>query len=39
MQLNVPVPSGVQPGEHVPVVVQVGERISSPEVWIAVSGN
>jgi uncharacterized protein (TIGR03437 family) len=39
MQANVQVPSGVQPGGYVPVVLQVGDRSSSPAVWIAVSGN
>ncbi len=39
MQVNVQIPSGVQPGGYVPVVLQVGERTSSPAVWIAVSGN
>ncbi len=39
MQVNVQIPSGVQPGGYVPLVLQVGERTSSPAVWIAVSGN
>jgi uncharacterized protein (TIGR03437 family) len=36
MQVNVQIPSGVQPGGYVPVVLQVGDRTSSPAVWIAV---
>jgi uncharacterized protein (TIGR03437 family) len=39
MQMNVQIPKGVQPGGYVPVVLQVGDRTSSPAVWIAVSGN
>jgi uncharacterized protein (TIGR03437 family) len=39
MQVNVQIPSGVQPGGYVPVVLQVGDSASSPAVWIAVSGN
>jgi len=39
MQVNVQIPSGVQPGGYVSVVLQVGDRASSPAVWIAVSGN
>jgi uncharacterized protein (TIGR03437 family) len=39
MQVNVQIPSGVQPGGYVPVVLQVGDRTSSPAVWIAVSPN
>ena len=39
MQVNVLIPSGVEPGGYVPVVLQVGDRASSPAVWIAVSGN
>jgi uncharacterized protein (TIGR03437 family) len=39
MQVNVQIPSGVQPGGYVPAVLQVGDRTSSPAVWIAVSGN
>jgi uncharacterized protein (TIGR03437 family) len=39
MQVNVQIPSGVQPGGYVPVVLQVGDRASSLAVWIAVSGN
>jgi uncharacterized protein (TIGR03437 family) len=37
MQVNVQIPSGVQPGGYVPVVLQVGDRASSPAVWIAVA--
>jgi len=36
MQVNVQIPSGVQAGGYVPVVLQVGDRTSSPAVWIAV---
>ena len=39
MQVNVQIPSGVQPGGYVPVVLQVGDQVSSPAVWIAISGN
>ena len=39
MQVNVQIPSGVQPGGYVPVVLQVGDRTSSPAVWIAVASN
>ena len=39
MQVNVQIPSGVQPGGYVPVVLQVGDQTSSPAVWIAVVGN
>jgi uncharacterized protein (TIGR03437 family) len=39
MQVNVQIPSGVQPGGYVPVVLQVGDRITSPAVWIAVTAN
>jgi uncharacterized protein (TIGR03437 family) len=39
MQLNVQIPSGVQPGGYVPVVLRVGDQTSSPEVWIAVTAN
>jgi uncharacterized protein (TIGR03437 family) len=39
MQVNVQIPSGVLPGGYVPVVLQVGDRTSSPAVWIAVSGR
>ncbi len=37
LQVNVQIPGGVQPGGYVPVVLQVGDRASSSEVWIAVS--
>jgi uncharacterized protein (TIGR03437 family) len=37
MQVNVQIPGGVQPGGYVPVVLQVGDRTSSPAVWIAVA--
>ena len=36
-QVNVHIPSGVQPGGYVPMIVQAGERISGTSVWIAVS--
>ena len=39
MQVNVEIPSGVQPGGYVPVVLQVGDHSSSPAVWIAVSNR
>lgn len=40
MQINVQIPSGVQPGGYVPVVLQVGDVSTRPgAVWIAVSGN
>jgi uncharacterized protein (TIGR03437 family) len=39
MQINVRIPGGVQPGGYVPVVLKVGDRSTSPAVWIAVSGN
>jgi len=40
MQINVQIPSGVQPGGYVPVVLQVGDASTVPDaVWIAVSGN
>jgi uncharacterized protein (TIGR03437 family) len=40
MQVNVQIPSGVQPGGYVPVVLQVGDVSTTPgAVWIAVSGN
>lgn len=39
-QVNVRIPSGVQPGGYVPVVLQVGDASTTPgAVWIAVSGN
>jgi uncharacterized protein (TIGR03437 family) len=37
-QVNVQIPSGVQPGGYVPVILQVGDRTSGTAVWIAV-GN
>jgi uncharacterized protein (TIGR03437 family) len=37
MQVNVQIPSGVQPGGYVPVVLQVGDRASGSAVWIAVA--
>jgi uncharacterized protein (TIGR03437 family) len=37
LQVNVEIPSGVEPGGYVPVVLQVGDSVSSPGVWIAVS--
>jgi uncharacterized protein (TIGR03437 family) len=40
MQINVQIPTGVQPGGYVPVVLQVGDVSTAPgAVWIAVSGN
>jgi uncharacterized protein (TIGR03437 family) len=36
-QVNVQIPSGVQPGGYVPVILQVGDRTSGTAVWIAVS--
>ena len=39
MQVNVQIPPGVKPGGYVPVVLQVGDRTSSPAVWIAVSAD
>jgi uncharacterized protein (TIGR03437 family) len=40
MQANVQIPGGVQPGGYVPVVLQVGDRSTTPgAVWIAVAGN
>jgi uncharacterized protein (TIGR03437 family) len=39
MQVNVQIPSGVQPGGYVPAVLQVGDVSTTPgAVWIAVSG-
>ena len=38
MQVNVQIPAGVELGGYVPVVLQVGDRASSPAVWIAVAG-
>ncbi len=40
MQVNVQIPSGVQPGGYVPVVLQVGNASTTDgAVWIAVAGN
>jgi trimeric autotransporter adhesin len=40
MQVNIQIPSGVQPGGYVPVVLQVGDASTTPgAVWVAVSGN
>jgi uncharacterized protein (TIGR03437 family) len=40
MQVKVQIPSGVQPGGYVPVVLQVGNESTTPgAVWIAISGN
>ena len=40
LQVNVQIPSGVQPGGYVPVVLKVGDASTTPDaVWIAVSGN
>jgi len=39
LQVNVQIPAGVQPGGYVPVVLQIGNSVSGPGVWIAVSGN
>ena len=40
MQINVQIPTGVQPGAYVPVVLQVGDASTTPgAVWVAVSGN
>ena len=40
MQLNVQIPSGVQPGGYVSVVLQVGSTSTTAgAVWIAVSRN
>jgi trimeric autotransporter adhesin len=38
MQVSVMIPDGVQPGGYVPVVLRVGDRTSSPAVWIGVAG-
>jgi uncharacterized protein (TIGR03437 family) len=35
-QVNVQIPSGVQPGGYVPVILEVGDRTSGTAVWIAV---
>jgi uncharacterized protein (TIGR03437 family) len=39
MQVNVRIPDGIQPGGYVPVVLKVGDRSSSPGVWLAISAN
>jgi uncharacterized protein (TIGR03437 family) len=39
MQVNVQIPNGVEAGGYVPVLLQVGNAVSSPGIWIAVSGN
>ncbi|HYM06062.1 MAG TPA: hypothetical protein VEU11_05835 [Terriglobales bacterium] len=39
MQVNVQIPSGIQPGNAVPVVLKVGNASSPSGVTIAVSGN
>ena len=40
MRVTVQIPTGVQPGGYVPVVLQVGDASTTPgAVWIAVSGN
>jgi uncharacterized protein (TIGR03437 family) len=40
LQVNVQIPSGVQPGGYVPVVLQVGSASTTPDaVWIAVAAN
>lgn len=39
LQINVQIPDGVTPGGYVPVAVQVGDAVSGPGVWIAVSGK
>ena len=39
MQINVQIPSGITPGNAVPVVVQVGNATSQAGVTIAVAGN
>ncbi len=39
MQVNVQIPSGVQTGGYVPVVLTVGTTSSGPGVWIAVSAK
>ena len=36
MQVNVVVPEGVTPGDTVPVILKVGERISQPGITVAV---
>ncbi len=40
MQMTVQIPSGVQPGGYVPVILQVGDAATLPDAtWIAVSQN
>jgi len=40
MQINLQLPSGIQPGGYVPVILQVGNASTVPgAVWIAVAGN
>jgi uncharacterized protein (TIGR03437 family) len=39
MQVNVQIPSGVQPGGYVPVILIVADRSSSPAVWISVAAK
>jgi uncharacterized protein (TIGR03437 family) len=36
MQVNVLVPEGVAPGDAVPVILKVGDRVSQPGLTIAV---
>jgi uncharacterized protein (TIGR03437 family) len=38
-RVDVQIPSGVQPGGYVPVILTVGERSSGPAVWVAISGS
>jgi uncharacterized protein (TIGR03437 family) len=39
MQVDLLIPSGVQPGSQVPLFIQVGTALSSPGVSIAVAAN
>jgi uncharacterized protein (TIGR03437 family) len=40
MQINILIPSGVQPGGYVPIVLKVGNTSTvAGAVWIAVAGN
>jgi trimeric autotransporter adhesin len=39
IQVSVQIPAGVQPGGYVPVFLKIGDAMSGPGVWIAVSGN
>jgi uncharacterized protein (TIGR03437 family) len=40
VQVNVQIPSGVQPGGYVPVVLKIGDASTTPDaVWIAASAN